>query len=91
MGLQIYTNLNCIQNVMFQNAVVSSCQLADLSPSLKFYFQDNLEILDNEIIIVGLSSGLILWFSTNNPEKGPFALFSAHHEVQKIHWLEGTF
>uniref|UniRef100_A0A1B6LEJ2 Uncharacterized protein n=2 Tax=Graphocephala atropunctata TaxID=36148 RepID=A0A1B6LEJ2_9HEMI len=70
-----------------QEAVVSSCAISSLAPSLKKNFQEQLEVLDTDIVVVGLHSGLVLWFFANTPVKTPSILCNTHQRVQAIHWL----
>lgn len=60
-----------------------------LAQSLKQLFQENSQGVDSEIVIIGLTSGLVIWFGVRSPLNGPFVLCSVHQQVQGIHWKKG--
>ncbi|XP_046671646.1 uncharacterized protein LOC124361735 isoform X2 [Homalodisca vitripennis] len=71
-----------------KEAVVSSCAVSSLAPSLKQHFQEHLDVLDTDIVVVGLDSGLVLWFCANTPVKSPSILCNTHQRVQAVHWIK---
>ncbi|XP_054267291.1 uncharacterized protein LOC128989426 [Macrosteles quadrilineatus] len=84
-------NSNCVLNLNKFNSkasVLSSCVISLMTPKLKQNFKEHLEPFDEEIIVIGLKSGLLIWFCVKSPVKGPFVMFNTYQDIQNMHWIK---